>query len=180
MSAVPPDDSFWKNQDLAAWLALVFRTALPAAEVARIADGDGPKPGDFPPNVIEHEAEDLKALAALGVRVLTTKDPEFPKRLRGEDGPYVLQVAGSVQLLGERGVKWLAGQRPLAEALERGERAVIVLSKGFLNAKTMLRQLHDALEEGQVALVSAEPPRGTWNKLRDQHRDELVRRASGA
>ncbi|MFI5404011.1 MAG: hypothetical protein ACHQ1G_13815, partial [Planctomycetota bacterium] len=68
--------------------------------------------------------------------------------------------------------------RPLAETLERGERAVVVVSKGLLNAKTLLRQLHDALEDGQVAIVSAEPPRGTWGPVRDTRRDELVRRAS--
>jgi predicted Rossmann fold nucleotide-binding protein DprA/Smf involved in DNA uptake len=168
-----------KDQELAAWLALAFRTALPSADVARIASGDGPKPGDFPPPIIDHEVADLRALAALGVRVITAKDPEFPEKLRGDEGPYVLQVAGRAGLLGEGGVKWLAGHRPLGEALDRGDRAVVVLSKGLLNARTMLKQLHDALEEGQVALVSAEPPRAAWNRLRDQRRDELVRRVTG-
>jgi predicted Rossmann fold nucleotide-binding protein DprA/Smf involved in DNA uptake len=175
MAAVPPEPP-----EIAAWLALAFRTALPSAEVARIANGDGPKPGDFPPNVIEHEIEDLKALAQLGVHLITVKDPEFPRKIMGDDGPYVLQVAGRAGLLGEGGVKWLAGHRTLGEALDRGDRVVAVLSKGLLNAKTMLRQLHDALEDGQVALVSAEPPRATWNRLRDQRRDELVRRVAGA
>jgi predicted Rossmann fold nucleotide-binding protein DprA/Smf involved in DNA uptake len=169
-----------KERDLAAWLALAFRTALPSAEVTRIANGDGPKPEDFPGNVIEHEAEDLRALADLGVHVITVQDPEFPAKLKGDDGPYVLQVAGRAGLLGEGGVKWLAGHRPLGEALERGDRAVVVLSKGLLNAKTMLKQLHDSLEEGQIALVSAEPPRAAWNRLRDQRRDELVRRVMGS
>ncbi|MCK6458342.1 MAG: hypothetical protein L6Q95_00430 [Planctomycetes bacterium] len=178
MAAVPPEPPLLSDQDLAAWLALVYRTALPSAEVARIASGDGPKPGDFPPNVIEHEVEDLKALAQLGVRVITAKDPEFPGKLMGDDGPYVLQVAGRAGLLGEGGVRWLAGHRTLGEALDRGERVVVVLSKGLLNAKTMLRQLHDALADGQVALVSAEPPRAAWNRLRDQRRDELVARAA--
>jgi hypothetical protein len=165
-------------EELAAWLALAFRTALPTAEAARIAFGDGPKPSDYPPNVIENEVADLRALAELGVRLITLKDPEFPEKLRSDEGPYVLQVAGREGLIGEGGVKWLPGHRPLAEALERGERAVVVVSKGLLNAKTLLRQLHDALEDGQVALVSAEPPRGTWGPVRDTRRDELVRRAS--
>jgi len=165
-------------EELAAWLALAFRTALPTAEAARIAFGDGPKPGDFPRTVIENEVADLKALEELGVRVITVKDPDFPEKLKGDDGPYVLQVAGRVGLVGEGGVPWLAGHRQLGDVLERGDRAVVVVSKGLLNAKTMLRQLHDALEDGQVALVSAEPPRAAWNRLRDQRRDELARRAT--
>jgi hypothetical protein len=166
------------TEDKAAWLALAFRTALPAAEAARIAFGEGPKPSDFPPTVIENEVKDLNALDALGVRVITVKDPEFPGKLKGDDGPYVLQVAGRVGLLGEGGVKWIAGQRPLGEALDRGDRVVVVLSKGLLHAKTLLRQLHEALEDGQVALVSAEAPRASWGPLRDKRRDELVQRAS--
>jgi len=165
-------------EELAAWLALAFRTALPTADAARIAFGDGPKPSDYPPAVIANEVEDLRALAELGVRVITVKDAEFPEKLRGEEGPYVLQVAGREGLIGEGGVPWLAGHRPLGEVLERGDRAVVVLSKGLLNAKTLLRQLHDALEEGQVALVSAEPPRAAWGPVRDVRRDELVRRAT--
>lgn len=164
-------------EDKAAWLALAFRTALPTADVAKIAFGDGPKPSDFPRNVIEHEVEDLRALAELGVRVITVKDAEFPGVLRSDEGPYVLQVAGREGLIGEGGVRWLAGHRPLGDVLERGDRAVVVVSKGLLNAKTLLRQLHDALADGQVALVSAEPPRATWGPIRDQRRDELVRRA---
>ena len=163
-------------EELAAWLALAFRTALPTADVAKIAFGDGPKPSDFPPTVIEHEVEDLRALEALGVRVITVKDAGFPEKLRSDEGPYVLQVAGKEGLLGEEGVPWLAGHRPLGDVLERGGRAVVVMSKGLLNAKTLLRQLHDALADGQVALVSAEPPRATWGPIRDQRRDELVRR----
>lgn len=165
-------------EELAAWLALAFRTALPTAETARIAFGDGPKPGDYPKNVIESEVEDLRALEALGVRVITVRDSEFPRKLKSDAGPYVLQVAGRKGLIGEGGVKWLAGHRPLGELLERGDRGVVVVSKGLLNAKTLLRQLHDAIEDGQVALVSAEPPRAAWGPLRDQHRDEIVARAS--
>ncbi len=163
-------------EELAAWLALAFRTALPTTEAARIAFGDGPKPSDYPPAVIANEVEDLRALEQLQVRVITVKDPEFPEKLRSDEGPYVLQVAGKAGLLGEGGVKWLAGHRALGDVLEKGDRAVVVLSKGLLNAKTMLRQLHDALEEGQVALVSAEPPRAAWGPVRDVRRDELVRR----
>lgn len=165
-------------EELAAWLALAFRTALPTADAARIAFGEGPKPSDYPEKVIANEVEDLRALQELGVRVITVKDAEFPAKLKSDEGPYVLQVAGREGLIGEGGVKWLPGHRAVGDALERGERAVVVLSKGLLNAKTLLRQLHDALADGQVALVSAEPPRGTWGPVRDQRRDELVRRAS--
>jgi hypothetical protein len=166
-------------EDLAAWLALAFRTALPTAEAARIAFGDGPKPGDYPKAVIANEVEDLRALEALGVRVITVKDPEFPEKLKSDDGPYVLQVAGRKGLIGEGGVKWLGGHRALGDAMERGDRAVVVVSKGLLNAKTLLRQLHDAIEDGQVALVSAEQPRAAWGPLRDQRRDEIVGRMTG-
>ena len=165
-------------EELAAWLALAFRTALPTAEIAHIAFGDGPKPVDYPKKVIESEVEDLRALEALGVRVITVRDPEFPRKLKSDSGPYVLQVAGRKGLIAEGGVKWLAGHRPLGEVLERGDRAVVVLSKGLLNAKTLLRQLKDAIEDGQVALVSAEPPRAAWGPMRDQNRDALVARAS--
>jgi hypothetical protein len=89
-------------------------------------------------------------------------------------------VAGSVGLLGQNGVRWLAGHRGLREALDRGERTVVVLSKGLLHAKTLLRQLHDELADGQVALVSAEPPRAAWGPIRDRRRDELVRRVLSA
>ncbi len=166
-------------EELAAWLALAFRTALPTAEASRIAFGDGPKPSDFPRQVIEHEIEDLRALAALGVRVITVKDAEFPAKLKSEEGPYVLQVAGREGLIGEGGVKWIAGHRPLAGLLDHGDRAVAVLSKGLLHAKTLLRELQEPLADGQVALVSAEPPRATWGPVRDQRRDELVRRVMG-
>jgi predicted Rossmann fold nucleotide-binding protein DprA/Smf involved in DNA uptake len=165
-----------REQELAAWLALAFRTALPTADAARIAFGEGPKAADYPPAVIANEVEDLRALEQLGVRVITVRDPEFPEKLRSDEGPYVLQVAGPARLLVDRAVKWLAGHRALGEVLEKGDRAVVVLSKGFLSAKTMLRQLHDAIEEGQVALVSAEPPRATWGPVRDTRRDELARR----
>jgi hypothetical protein len=53
-----------------------------------------------------------------------------------------------------------------------------VLSKGLLHAKTLLRQLHDELADGQVALVSAESPRAAWGPIRDRRRDELVRRVT--
>lgn len=165
-------------EELAAWLALAFRTALPTAEAARIAFGDGPKPSDYPSAVIANGVEELRALQELGVRVITVKDPEFPEKLRSDEGPYVLQVAGREGLIGEGGVKWLAGHRPLGEVLERGGRAVVLLSKGLLHAKTLLRQIHDALADGQVALVSAEPPRATWGPVRDQRRDELCRRVA--
>jgi len=164
--------------DRAAWLALAFRTALPTAEKARIAFGPGPRREDFPKETIAREASDLAALEDLGVRVLHAADQEFPAALRRDEGPYVLQVAGSARLLSEPGVPWLAGPKRLGDALDRGERAVVVLSKGLLRARTLLRALHEPLADGQVALVSAEPPRASWGPVRDRRRDEICRRVT--
>ena len=156
---------------LAAWMALAYRSALASPEQLRRAH-EGPRVDDFPADVVAREARDLEALHDLGVRVLTVADDEFPDRLRA-DGPIVLQVAGRAALLEEEGVAILAGARRL-EDLER--RAVVVLSKGMLQAKTLLRALHEPIRDGTIALVSAEPPRAAWGPVRDRRRDDLCRR----
>ncbi|MHC4137032.1 MAG: hypothetical protein ACYTDU_14770 [Planctomycetota bacterium] len=158
--------------ETAAWMALAYRSGLSHAERLRIALGPGPDPEAVPADVLEREAGDLEQLKDLGVRVLTLKDPEYPARLR-DDGPLVLQVAGRPALLDEEGVACLAGHRDLQDL---DQRTVIVLSKGLLKAKTLLRALHEPIRDGTITLVSAEPPRATWNRLRDQRRDELAKR----
>ena len=158
--------------ETAAWMALAWRSGLGHAERLRIALGPGPDPDSVPDDVLEREAGDLAQLRDLGVRVLTLKDPDYPERLR-DDGPLVLQVAGRPELLDDDGVECLAGHRDLKDL---DQRAVVVLSKGMLRAKTLLRALHEPIRDGTIALVSAEPPRATWNRLRDQRRDELAAR----
>ena len=160
--------------EFAPWLALAYRSALPSAEQARIALGDGPRAEDFPPEVIEREEQDLRALEELGVRILTVADADYPERLRAQEGPVVLQVAGRVSLLSDEGVEILAGHKLLGDLLDRGDRAVVVLSKGMLKAKSLLRALHEPIADGAIALLTAEPPRATWGPVRDIHRDRLV------
>ena len=156
----------------AAWMVLAYRSGLSHAERMRIAVGPGPDPESLPDDVLEREAKDLERLRDLGVRVLTLADPEYPTRLR-DDGPLVLQVAGRPELLEEEGVECLAGHRELQDL---DQRTVIVLSKGMLKAKTLLRALHEPIADGTITLVSAEPPRATWSRLRDQRRDALAER----
>jgi predicted Rossmann fold nucleotide-binding protein DprA/Smf involved in DNA uptake len=169
--------------ELAAWMALAYRSALPTAERLRAADDGGI---EFPDDVIAREEADLAALSDLGVRVLTVRDDEYPARLRGDDGPLVLQVAGRAALLEDEGVEVVAGYRGregqrLMELLDAGGRAVVVMNKGLLRAQSLLRALHEPLENGSVALVSAEPPRASWGPLRDRNRDALAARlAPGA
>lgn len=169
--------------DLRAWMALAYRSALGSAEAVRIALGPGPDPGSFPPDVLEREGEDLARLEELGVRLLTIADEEYPGRLRGEDAPLLLQVAGRVSLLEEEGVEFVAGHRGaaaqrLVETLDSGGRAVVLLSKGMLKSRSLLRALHEPIEDGSVALLSAEPPRASWGPVRDQRRARLHARLS--
>lgn len=159
---------------LAAWMALAYRTAMGPAEALAIALGGGPDAAAFPPELLEREAEDLEALRALGVRLLTIADPEYPARLREGPAPLLLQVAGRAALLGDEAVEVLAGHKRLPGVLDAGHRAVVVLSKGMLRARTLLRALAEPVEDGAVALVSAEPPRATWGPVRDRRRDALV------
>jgi hypothetical protein len=158
--------------ETAAWMALAWRNTLSQAERTEIALGPGPDPEAVPDDVLKREVQDLEQLQDLGVKVLTLKDPEYPTRLK-DDGPLVLQVAGSPKLLDEEGVEFLSGHRDLRDL---DQRTVVVLSKGMLNAKTLLRALHDRIENGTITLDSAEPPRATWNRLRDQRRDQLAKR----
>ena len=159
--------------DRAAWMALAYRSALSTPEMMRVALGDGPDPAAFPPDVLAREAADLAALDDLGVRVLTIAESAYPARLREGAAPIVLQVAGRVDLLHDGGAEVLAGHKPLGAALEEGTPAVAVLSKGLLKAKSLLRALAEPIADGQVALVSAEPPRATWGPVRDRNRDAL-------
>jgi predicted Rossmann fold nucleotide-binding protein DprA/Smf involved in DNA uptake len=160
-------------------MALAFRSALPTADALRIALGDGPDPDAFPPDVLAREAEDVRALDELGVRVLPIADPDYPERLRAGDGPLVLCVAGRVALLHAPDTPVFAGHRgaageALAGVVDSGGSAIVVLSKGLLRAKTLLRALHEPLENGCLALVSAEPPRAAWGPIRDRRRDALA------
>jgi predicted Rossmann fold nucleotide-binding protein DprA/Smf involved in DNA uptake len=165
--------------DLAAWMALAYRTSIPSAELMAIALGEGPCADDFPAGIYEGEAVDLAALEELGVTLVPISDAGYPERLRGEGAPILLQVKGRVALLDEEGVEFVpgyrgAGGRALQEALEQGGRAVVVLSKGLLKARSLMRALHEPIEEGSIALLSAEPPRAAWGPVRDRRRDALV------
>jgi predicted Rossmann fold nucleotide-binding protein DprA/Smf involved in DNA uptake len=166
-----------ETAELAAWMALAWRSALPSAEQHRIALGPGPDAASFPGDVLAREETDLAALRDLGVRLLPVTDPDYPARMR-DDGPVLLQVAGRAALLEEEGVTYVTGIRgaqgeKLMETLDTGGRAVIVLSKGMLKAKSLLRALHEQLRDGAVALVSGEPPRAAWGPVRDKRRDAL-------
>jgi len=166
-------------EEQAAWLALAYRSGMSDSVKREIALGPGADASDYPPDVIEREAEDAQALADLGVRLIPITDPDYPERLLMSQGPVVLQVAGRADLIDEDGVEFIAGsgakgRQELAERIESGSRCVVVLSKGMLKAKSMLRALHEPLEYGQMALISAEPPRAAWGPIRDSHRDQLL------
>ncbi|MDH3591893.1 MAG: hypothetical protein OER88_08450 [Planctomycetota bacterium] len=166
--------------EAAAWLALAYRSALPTSEMLRVALEGGPDPDAFPPDVLEREARDVAALDDLGVRLVPIGSPEYPLRLRAA-GPVVLQVAGRVSLLSEPGVTVATkfrGEpgRMLVETLESGGNAVLVLSKGMLKATSLLRGMQHYLDNGAIAVVSAEPPRAAWGPVRDARRDVLAAR----
>jgi predicted Rossmann fold nucleotide-binding protein DprA/Smf involved in DNA uptake len=169
-----------EGRDGALWLALAYRSLLGEGERRAVAQGPGPDPSDFPEAVLARERGDAKELEDLGVRLLALPDEEYPARLRRAEGPLLLQVAGRPSLLAEEGVKVLAGVRgaaagALQETLDSGGRAVVVLSKGMLQAKSLLRALAEPIADGALALVTAEPPRATWGPLRDRRRDALAR-----
>jgi len=168
------------REDGAAWLCLAYRSTLPTPDQLRVALGDGPNERAFPAAVVLGERGACAELTELGVELLAVSDEAFPAAVR-EDGSFlVLQVAGRVALLDEPGVAIVAGPaRVVAERLgeltESGGRAVVVLSKGLLKARTMLRALAEPIADGSIALVSAEPPRASWGPGRDVRRDRLAR-----
>ncbi len=171
------------RDDAAAWLALAHRSALSSADAMRIALGDGPDPESFAQDVLEREAEDAAALEELGVRLIPIASDEYPPRLR-EDGPVLLQVAGRVALLHDDEVRTFTKVRgaqgqELIDVLDGGGRAVVVLSKGMLKARALLRGMAGFLEDGAVTLVTAEPPRAAWGPTRDLRRDQLAARLRG-
>ncbi|MHC4955061.1 MAG: hypothetical protein ACYTGZ_14370 [Planctomycetota bacterium] len=168
----------------APWLALAFRSGMSDADKRACALGDGPQPWDFPEDVLERESEDAAALEDMGVRLLTLADPDYPSRLLMAMGPVVLQVAGRADLVDEENVAFIPGsgakgRQAIQEHLESGDRAVVVLSKGMLKAKSMLRALHEPIDNGTIALVSAEPPRAAWGPVRDANRDLLLAALQG-
>ena len=168
---------------LAAWMTLAYRSGLPTAEQWRIAQEGGPDPRSYPVAVVEREHGDLLAVAELDGRPILLTDPDYPRSLvAGEDAPLMLWIAGRADLLEEDGVVHAAYRTRTApgigERIEAGDRVVAVLSKGLLKARTLLRALHDPIADGQIALLSAEPPRASWSRLRDERRDRLVARLS--
>jgi len=159
----------------ARWISLAYRSGLSDDEKRARAEA-----GDFPNLVEMKDLADLRELEEMGVRLLTLEDDDFPERLRQEGGPLIVQIAGRAQLVDEEDVRFLPGsgakgREAIAEALEAGDRFVVVLSKGMLKARTMLRALHEPIAEGSVALLSAEPPRAAWGPVRDANRDSLIR-----
>ena len=158
----------------AAWISLAYRSGLSDAEKRAAAEA-----GEFPNLVEMRDLSDLRELKELGVRLLTLQDEDFPDRLRHEGGPLIVQVAGRIDLIDDEGVRFLPGsgakgRQAIAEALDAGDRMVIVLSKGMLKARTMLKALHEPIDEGSVTLLSAEPPRAAWGPIRDANRDRLL------
>jgi len=161
-------------------MALAYRSGRSEADKLRIALDTGPTEEMFGADVLQGEQADYEALTELGARLVTLADAEFPERLRGEDAPLVLQVAGSLALLNGDDVSVMAFRTKaapeLSERIESGERVVVVLSKGMLKARSLLRALAESIADGQVALVSAEPPRSSWGPVRDLRRDKLAQR----
>lgn len=162
----------------AAWIALAYRSGLSDVEKRIRAES-----GDMP-NLFEmKDLSDLRELEELGIRLLTLEDDDFPERLRREDGPLIVQIAGRADLIDQEGVRFVPGsgakgKQAIAEALDAGDRMVVVLSKGMLKARTLLRALAEPIEEGMVTLLSAEPPRAAWGPVRDANRDLLLAKLS--
>jgi len=168
----------------AAWLALAFRSPLSHAQKLERAQGAAPRDEEFDPALLAREEEDWRALEALGIALLTIADERYPERLRAGPAPLLLFLAGRASLLEERGALVVAGVRgaageALVETLDGGGRAVAVLSKGLLSARSLLRALHEPIADGSLALVSAEPPRAAWGPSRDARRARIVAALSG-
>lgn len=162
----------------APWIALAYRSGLSDSEKRQRAEA-----GDLP-NLFEmNDLADLRELEEMGIRLLTLDDDEFPDRLRCENGPVIVQVAGRADLIDQEGVRFLPGsgakgKQAIAEALDAGDRMVVVLSKGMLKARSLLRALAEPIEDGMVTLLSVEPPRAAWGPVRDANRDLLLARLS--
>lgn len=163
----------------AAWMALAWRSGAPAAERWRVASGAGPREEDFPDATLARCREELSALAACGVRIVGARDAEFPERWRVPEGPLALQVAGRPALLREAGASWFSGARGaegarLADLLDRGGLACVLLAKGLLRARAELSAFAEPLADGSLALVSAEPPGASWGPVREARRKALL------
>ncbi|MFQ5845253.1 MAG: hypothetical protein ACE5JG_09730, partial [Planctomycetota bacterium] len=147
---------------LSHWMALAYRLPVTAQERREIALGPGPDTLDFPPDILARERQDLEALEELGVALVTLRDERYPARLRDlDDPPLLLHVAGRPELLSEDGAGLCAGVRDpaLHEALDAGSRTVLLLSKGMLKARNLVRGLSEPIADGSLAVLSAEPPR---------------------
>jgi len=88
--------------------------------------------------------------------------------------------AAMAALLAGFGLRFLPGsgakgKAAIGEALEACDRFVVVLSKGMLKARTLLRALEEPLDHGTAAVLSIEPPRSSWGPTRDANRDVLLR-----
>ena len=109
----------------ACWMALAFRSAHSGPEKLRIALGGELDEEMFPREVLDGEQADYEAMTESGIELLTLADAEYPGRLRGEDAPLVLQIAGHKSLLNDEGVRILAYRSKaapeLAEQIDRGE-----------------------------------------------------------
>ena len=156
----------------AGWLTLAYRSGLSDEEKRERALA-----GDVPDHAEDKDLAAIGQLEEFGVQLLTLD--EMPERLQFDGGPVVVQVAGRAELIDEEGVRFLAGsgakgRAAIADALDSGDRIVVVLSKGMLKAKSLLSALREPIEFGSVALLSAEPPQATWGPVRDANRDQLL------
>jgi hypothetical protein len=162
-----------------AWMALAWRSGAPAEERWRVASGAGPREEDFPEAAIARCRAELVELAARGVRIVRAADAEFPDEWRLPRGPLALQVAGRPALLREPEAAWFSGVRGaegarLADRLDRGGLACVLLAKGLLRAQAELSAFAEPLSDGSLALVSAEPPRAAWGPVREARRKALL------
>ncbi len=158
----------------AGWLTLAYRSGL-----SDFDKQDRAERGEIPDHAEDRDVAAVLALEELGVRLISLNEDEFPERLRFEGGPVLAQVVGCVDLIDTDEVKFLGGtgakgRQAIADALEAGDRIVIVLSKGMLKARSMLNALREPIEDGSVTLLSVEPPQSTWGPIRDANRDQLM------
>ena len=163
----------------AGWLTLAYRSGL-----SDFDKQDRAERGEVPNHAEDRDLAAIVALEELGVRLISLDEDDFPERLRFEGGPVLAQIAGRVDLIDMENVRFLGGtgakgRQAIADALEAGDRIVIVLSKGMLKARSMLSALAEPIEDGSVTLLSVEPPQATWGPVRDANRDQLIARLLG-